>query len=116
MKNRITGDSICNDRKMRVMLVDDQHIIAEAMKRMLSDNADIEFFYCQNPTRAIEAAKEFRPTVILQDLVMPDVDGLMLVKFFRACPDTRDIPLIVLSSQETPDINIQIMHGHMNIP
>lgn len=99
---------------MRVMLVDDQHIIAEAMRRMLSDNVDIEFFYCQNPTRAIEAAKEFRPTVILQDLVMPEVDGLMLVKFFRACPDTRDIPLIVLSSQEKPDVKYRAFENGAN--
>ena len=110
----MAGDSICSERKMRVMLVDDQHIIAEAMRRMLSDNVDIEFFYCQNPTRAIEAAKEFRPTVILQDLVMPEVDGLMLVKFFRACPDTRDIPLIVLSSQEKPDVKYRAFENGAN--
>ncbi len=114
MVNHSAGDSICSERKMRVMLVDDQHIIAEAMRRMLSDNVDIEFFYCQNPTRAIEAAKEFRPTVILQDLVMPEVDGLMLVKFFRACPDTRDIPLIVLSSQEKPDVKYRAFENGAN--
>lgn len=114
MENHMAGDSICSERKMRVMLVDDQHIIAEAMRRMLSDNVDIEFFYCQNPTRAIEAAKEFRPTVILQDLVMPEVDGLMLVKFFRACPDTRDIPLIVLSSQEKPDVKYRAFENGAN--
>jgi PleD family two-component response regulator len=33
-------------------------------------------------------ANEFGPTVILQDLVMPEVDGLTLVKFFRANPAT----------------------------
>lgn len=114
MVNHRAGDSICSERKMRVMLVDDQHIIAEAMRRMLSDNVDIEFFYCQNPTCAIEAAKEFRPTVILQDLVMPEVDGLMLVKFFRACPDTRDIPLIVLSSQEKPDVKYRAFENGAN--
>ena len=47
-------------------------------------------------------ANEFAPTVILQDLVMPDIDGLMLVRFFRANAATRDIPLIVLSTKEEP--------------
>jgi sigma-B regulation protein RsbU (phosphoserine phosphatase) len=40
------------------------------------------------------------PTVILQDLVMPEVDGLALVRFFRVHPKLKDIPLIVLSSKE----------------
>jgi two-component system chemotaxis family response regulator WspR len=43
-----------------------------------------------------------RPSVILQDLVMPDVDGFTLVRFFRADPETAAIPIIVLSSRENP--------------
>src|SRR5262249_4353454 len=39
---------------------------------------------------------------ILQDLVMPDIDGLTLLKFFRANPATRDVPMIVLSTKEEP--------------
>jgi sigma-B regulation protein RsbU (phosphoserine phosphatase) len=38
--------------------------------------------------------------VILQDLVMPGIDGLTLVEQFRASPFSREIPMIVLSSQE----------------
>ena len=47
------------------------------------------------------------PTVILQDLVMPEIDGLTLVKFFRANPKTREVPLIVLSTKEEPTIKAQ---------
>ena len=47
------------------------------------------------------------PTVILQDLVMPEIDGLTLVKFFRANLSTRDVPLIVLSSKEEPVVKAQ---------
>jgi sigma-B regulation protein RsbU (phosphoserine phosphatase) len=87
-----------------VLLVDDQKIIGEAVREMLAGEADITFHFCQEPTSAIDAANEVRPTVILQDLVMPDVDGLRLVKFFRANPATRDVPTIVLSSKEEPVI------------
>jgi sigma-B regulation protein RsbU (phosphoserine phosphatase) len=71
---------------------------------MLSEETDIEFNFCQDPTKAIKTAIEINPTVILQDLVMPEIDGLMLVKFFRSTEKTRDIPLIVLSSKEEPII------------
>jgi sigma-B regulation protein RsbU (phosphoserine phosphatase) len=94
-------------RPITVLLVDDQPIVAESVRRMLVGEPDIRFHYCQDPTRAIETANSVQPTVILQDLVMPEVDGLMLVKFFRANRSTRDIPMIVLSSREEPATKAQ---------
>jgi PleD family two-component response regulator len=69
---------------------------------MLAPEKDIIFQYCNDPTAALHVANQFAPTVILQDLVMPDIDGLMLVRFFRANAATRDMPLIVLSTKEEP--------------
>lgn len=83
-----------------VLLVDDQTMIAEALKEMLSDQQDISFHYCQDPARAIPMAMEVKATCILQDLVMPQVDGITLVRFFRHNPATSDVPIIVLSSKE----------------
>lgn len=90
-----------------ILLVDDQKIIGEAVRRMVQDQEDITFHYCSDPKEAINMAVEIKPTVILQDLVMPDVDGLLLVKFFRANPATRDIPIIVLSVKEDPQVKAE---------
>jgi sigma-B regulation protein RsbU (phosphoserine phosphatase) len=67
---------------------------------MLAPEPGIVFHFCTDPARAVAVAAEIAPTVILQDLVMPDIDGLMLVKFYRAHPKLRDVPLIVLSAKE----------------
>ena len=83
-----------------VLLVDDQLIVAEAIRRMLADNDDISFHYCQEPEKAFDMAAQVKPTVILQDLIMPGIDGMMLLRYFRANPVTRDVPLIVLSANE----------------
>ncbi len=83
-----------------VLLVDDQPIIGEAVRRMLSAEKDIEFHHCSDPTSAIQTANRISPTVILQDLVMPEMDGLRLVRYFRANSSTRHVPLIVLSTKE----------------
>lgn len=83
-----------------VLLVDDQLIVGETVRRMLAPEKDIIFHYCQDPTEAIRIAAEISPTVILQDLVMPEIDGLTLVKFFRVHKKLKDVPLIVLSSNE----------------
>jgi phosphoserine phosphatase RsbU/P len=97
-----TSPSTEISKKSVVLLVDDQSIVGEAVRRMLAPHEDIEFHYCPNPFEAIEAASEVKPTVILQDLVMPDIDGLTLVRFFRAHSATKDTPIIVLSSNEEP--------------
>ncbi|HEY1188878.1 MAG TPA: SpoIIE family protein phosphatase [Gemmata sp.] len=87
---------------IKVLLVDDQPMVGETVRRMLADEPHLEFRYCHDPAAAIDTANQFKPTVILQDLVMPDIDGLQLVKYFRANAGTRDVPLVVLSSKEEP--------------
>jgi phosphoserine phosphatase RsbU/P len=86
--------------KITVLLIDDQPMIGEAVRRMLASEADIVFHYCKDATRAVEEAVKVAPTVILQDLVMPELDGLSLVKQFREIESTRETPLIVLSTKE----------------
>src|SRR3954469_18785074 len=86
--------------KITVLLIADQPMIGEAVRRMLASEADIVFHYCKDATRAVEEAVKVAPTVILQDLVMPEIDGLTLVKQFRAIDSTRETPLIVLSTKE----------------
>ena len=113
MESAAKEDFACKNN-IAVLLVDDQPIIAEAVRNMLSDQPDIEFHFCDSPTRALDMANKTRPTVILQDLVMPDVDGLTLVKFFRANPKTKDVPLIVLSSKEEPDIKYRAFENGAN--
>src|SRR3569623_3557312 len=88
----------------RVLLVDDQAFVAEAIRRMLATEDDLEYHYCADPARAIAEAVEFQPTVILQDLVMPDIDGMKLLRFFRANPVTKNNPFIVMTSKEAPKI------------
>ncbi len=85
-----------------VLLVDDQPIVGEAIRRMLAGNADIAFHFCADAQRAIDTAAAVRPTTILQDLVMPGVDGFTLVQQMREHPATAQIPIIVLSSREDP--------------
>lgn len=92
------------DKTIRILLVDDQPIIAEGIKRMLTSESDMQLTYLQDPGLAIETAVDLDATIILQDLVMPDADGMTLLRFYKANHDTRDIPIIVLSSKEDANI------------
>lgn len=107
INGRYTATGPISEHRITVLLIDDQAMMGEAVRRMLAEEKDIAFHFCQDPTQAIQVASEVSPTIILQDLVMPDIDGLTLVKFFRANERTREIPLIVLSTREEPAIKAE---------
>lgn len=90
--------------KAIVLLVDDQAMVGEAIRRMLENEDDIEFHFCDDPSKALETAIEIKSTIILQDLVMPDVDGMTLLRFYKNHPDTKNIPVIILSSKDDAEI------------
>lgn len=85
---------------IKVLLIDDEVFAAERVRQMLSGEKDIVFYSVQDPWQAFQKALEIEPTVILQDLVMPDVDGLQMVHFFRNQACLAGVPLIILSSRE----------------
>ncbi len=90
-----------------VLLVDDQPMVCEAVRRALANQPDIDFHYCATAADAVQVAAQLRPTVILQDLIMPGTDGLVLLSQYRAHPATKDIPVIVLSTNENPQVKAQ---------
>jgi two-component system chemotaxis family response regulator WspR len=88
--------------KVRVLLVDDQLLVVEAVRRMLADQADIEFHFVTDPANAVDCAARLQPTVILQDLVMPGWDGFDLIRRYRTHPQLEHVPVIVLSARDEP--------------
>ena len=93
------------EHNIKVLLIDDQRIVGETIRRMLVNNPDIpglEYRFCSDPSQALAEADAFLPTVILQDLIMPGIDGIDMVRAFRIHPSTCSVPLIVLSSKEEP--------------
>jgi len=97
-----------------VLLVDDQLLIGESIRRMLVGQENIDFHYCASAHDALAVAKEVKPTVILQDLVMPGVDGMELVHQYRASPATRNTPIIVLSAREEASVKREAFKAGAN--
>lgn len=95
----------------RVLVVDDQALIGTSVQRMLAGQADMEVQFRRDAASALQAAISFGPTVILQDLVMPDVEGAEMVRRFRALPETAHVPVIVLSAVEEPAVKAELLAG-----
>jgi signal transduction histidine kinase len=84
----------------RVLLIDDQRMVAEAVRRALAPEADVLYSSCSDSYKAVDHALEFAPTVILLDLVMPGMDGMAVLSAMRARTELKDVPIVVLSTRE----------------
>jgi DNA-binding response OmpR family regulator len=92
-----------------LLLVDDQRFVGIAVGRLLAAEPDIDLHCCHRAADAIAQANEIRPDVILQDLVLPDIDGLTMVRLFRANHATADTPIIVLSGDDSADMRARAL-------
>ena len=89
-----------NASRTLVLLVDDQPIVAAALRSLLAPFPDLELVAVQDAAAGHDMALARRPDVILQDLVMPGVDGLEQIRRIRGSAELRDTPLVVLSSND----------------
>ncbi len=103
-----------NEYDIMVLLVDDQAMVGEAVRRALANQPNIDFHFCATSDEALKLAAQIKPTVILQDLIMPGVDGLTLVRQYRTNPATQDIPIIVLSTKEEPAVKSEAFAAGAN--
>ena len=96
-------------QRHRVLLIYDQPMIGEAVRRLIAGESDIAFEFCRDADAALDAANRFLPTVILQDLVMPGIEGLDMVRRFRSVSATANVPVIVLSAKEEPAVKAEML-------
>jgi DNA-binding NarL/FixJ family response regulator len=78
---------------IRIVLVDDQAIVREGLRAMLSLEPDIEIVgEASDGRQALSVVARLRPDIVLMDVRMPDMDGLTaLDNLKRADPDTAVI-------------------------
>jgi CheY-like chemotaxis protein len=80
----------------RILVVDDEKDIREIIKIALSD-AGFEVVEAGDGKTAIEMAKSQKPDLITMDIIMPNLDGFEAAKIIKENPETKNIPIIILS-------------------
>ncbi|MFM7051207.1 MAG: HD domain-containing phosphohydrolase [Planctomycetota bacterium] len=85
-----------------VLVVDDQSMIAEAVRRIMAADPAAEVHVCARAADALARAVALRPAVILQDLTMPDGDGLELVERYAWQAELAETAVVVLSATQDP--------------
>lgn len=101
-------------QSLRVMVIDDQQIILEAVRGMLVDAAELDVHLHSDPTTAVDAALRIRPDVILLDFNMEPLDGLELLSLIRAHPTLTDVSVVMLSAMEDPATKVEAFRRGAN--
>ena len=90
--------------KERILVVDDEEDILELVRYNLSKDG-YTVTCVSSGEEGIRKAQEERPDLVLLDLMLPGVDGLDVCKILKSEPNTKDIPIIMLSARgEEADI------------
>ncbi len=82
-----------------VLVVDDDTVSRHVLIQALA-NAELPHVAVGSGAEALEQIERVQPSIVLLDLVMPPPDGYQILRILRARPETRDLPVVVLTALE----------------
>jgi two-component system sensor histidine kinase/response regulator len=85
----------------KILIVEDSPTQAEQLCYILEKH-DYQVRAARNGIAALAMIKEERPTLIISDILMPEMDGYELCRRIKSLDDCRDIPVILLTSLSDP--------------
>lgn len=90
--------------KRQILVVDDEMINRELLKQMLQ--TEYEVVLAENGKEALEKIREHKETLslVLMDILMPVMNGLDVLKELHKDPEISRIPVIVVTSEQSAEV------------
>jgi two-component system OmpR family response regulator len=88
--------------KLRLLYVDDETDIRDIVEIALEDEEDFELRICGSGVAALEMAREYRPDLLLVDVMMPGMDGPATFKRLRELPGLENTPAAFVTAKVQP--------------
>ncbi|AXT53741.1 response regulator [Aquimarina sp. BL5] len=82
----------------KILIVDDEPNIVMSLEYTFKKQ-DFEVFIARDGSEAIQILETQIPTVVLLDIMMPNVDGYQTLKYIRSNPKTKDIKVVFLTAK-----------------
>lgn len=86
----------------RVLVIDDEAEITEIVETFLTE-AGYTVSVENSPGDAVAKAREFKPDVILLDIMMPGIDGYDVCKQIKELPELAHVPIVFLTGKDRDD-------------
>ena len=84
----------------RILVVDDENDIVDLLRYNLEKEKEFTVITASNGKQAIEHALEFKPDLVLLDIMMPELNGFDVCKKLKNSPSTSKIPILFLTAKE----------------
>jgi PAS domain S-box-containing protein len=94
---RESGDRAGHSRRARIVLADDNADMRDYLVRLLGERWDVEAV--ADGHAALAAARRATPDLVLTDVMMPGLDGFELLRALKTDPQTRLVPVVLLSAR-----------------
>ena len=101
--------------KKRILLIDDEVGLTRLLKLNLEQTGQYEVWTENQGAKGIEAARDFRPDLILCDIIMPDLEGPEVAAKIQADPLLAKTPLVFMTavvSREEVEARGGMIGGH----
>jgi CheY-like chemotaxis protein len=97
----------------RVLVVEDDNVTRTMLRRLLIGEGCL-VAESENGKVALERISEFRPDLILLDLMMPEMDGFAFIEALRCRSDAADIPVIVVTAADLSEAEAARLSGKVD--
>ena len=81
----------------KILIVEDDPLMARLYQKIFSlEGFEVEL--ATNGEEGLEKARSIKPNLMLLDIMMPRMNGLQVLEQLKAHPDTRSIPVVMLTN------------------
>ena len=94
-----SSQALLAGRKTRILVAEDHLDSREALRELL-EAFGYEVIEAINGRQAVDAAVKQRPSLILMDVMMPEMDGFEAIRLIRQTPQTTDVPIIAVTAMD----------------
>jgi CheY-like chemotaxis protein len=98
------------DRNMRILLVEDAPFLRYAFGRLLRLHG-YEVMEANDGREALDCVPEFRPQMVVTDLMMPEMDGVELIQRLRANPETASVPIVAITADASDRMKTRVQQA-----
>ena len=86
----------------RILYVEDEEMLRTVTNLALTRIGKFTVALCDSGTKAVAMAQEFKPQLIMLDVMMPVMDGPATLRALQSDPATADIPIIFITAKVQP--------------
>jgi PAS domain S-box-containing protein len=95
------------EKRPTILVVEDERQASELLTLYL-DEAGYQVICAFDGVEAIEKAKRLRPYAITLDIILPKKGGLEVLQELKSLPETKDIPIIIISIVENKELGLSL--------